>query len=597
MPFAAEFNTVASIHQAGAAGESRWPGREAGTQHIKENSPPTAATRGRALPWLLAALATLTVAAPAQAGPFTYVTNSGGNNVSQYDVDAFGALTPKSPATAGAGSGPLGVAVSPNGASVYVANSNSNNVSQYDVGASGALTPKSTATVAAGANPRAVVVSPNGASVYVTNFGGGNVSQYDVGAGGALTPKSPATVAAGTNPYGVAISPNGAYVYVSNFGSGTVSMYDVGAGGVLTPKSPATIAAGTFPAGVAVNPNGASVYVANNGGNNISQYDVGGGVLSPKVPATVAAGVSPTGVAVSPSGANVYVANNGGGGSVSLYDVGGGGALTPKSPATVTAGSGPQAVVVSLNGASVYVANNASGDVSQFNVGAGGALAPKSPATVGAGSGPAGVAVTLGPAPPYPIPGTAPEVKGSLVQVFRQCGTGGNPVNATHAPSLGLGSCNPPVPVSPNARVGSGGFGSVTMTVVPGDYQIAVLDSDIRTPSGADYDPNGAAGNDIRATAKLRITDTGNCTPSGCGGPYTQSATTTDFDFGPVPVNCVPNGSPTAPPGSDCNLTTSVNAVSSGTLVAGRLTSITVFRLRVNDHANTLFQQQGDLVF
>ena len=57
---------------------------------------------------------------------------------------------------------------------------------------------------------------------------------------------------------------------------------------------------------------------------------------------------------------------------------------------------------------------------------------PKSPATVAAGSGPGGVAVSLGPAPPYPIPGSATEVKGSLVQVFQQCGTGGNTVNATH---------------------------------------------------------------------------------------------------------------------------------------------------------------------
>ena len=102
--------------------------------------------------------------------------------------------------------------------------------------------------------------------------------------------------------------------------------------------------------------------------------------------------------------------------------------------------------------------------------------------------------------------------------------------------------------------------------------------------------------NDLKAVARLRITDTNNCTPSGCSGPYTQSATTTDFDFGPVPVNCVPNGSPTASPGSDCNLTTTVNTVSPGTLIAGKLTSITVFRLRVNDHANTLFQQQGSLI-
>jgi hypothetical protein len=254
-------------------------------------------------------------------------------------------------------------------------------------------------------------------------------------------------------------------------------------------------------------------------------------------------------------------------------------------------------VAVSPDGASVYVSNRGSGTVSQYNVGAGGALTPKSPATVAAGNGPAGVVVTGGPPPPYSLPAAATEVGASLVQVFKQCGTPGNPVNATHAPTLGLGSCSPPVHVSPNARVGSSGSGSVTMTVLTGDYQIAMLDSDIRTPAGSDYDPNGAAGGDLKMDARLRITDTNNCIPSGCTGPsYTQSATTTDFDFGPVPVNCVPNGSPTASPGSDCNVTTTVNTVSPGTLVAGKRTSITVFRLRVNDHADTLFQQQGSLV-
>src|SRR6185295_16732240 len=287
-------------------------------------------------------------------------------------------------------------------------------------------------------------------------------------------------VAAGTNSYRVAVSPNGASVYVTNFGANSVSQYDVGAGGGLTPKSPATVGAGNGPRAVVVSPNGASVYVVNNGDSNVSQYDVGAG-----------------------------------------------GGLTPKSPATVAAGSSPWVVAVSPNGASVYVTNNGDGNVSQYDVGAGGALTPKSPATVAAGTNPQGVTVSLGPAPPYPIPGSATEVKGSLVQVFRQCGTGGNPVNAKHAPTLGLGSCNPPVPVSPNARVGSGGTGSVTMTVLSGDYQIAVLDSDIRTPAGSDYDPNGGAGNDVRAVAKLRITDTRNCTPNGCAGPYTQSATTT----------------------------------------------------------------------
>ena len=199
--------------------------------------------------------------------------------------------------------------MSPDGQSAYVANVSSGSVSQYDIGAGGALSPKNPATVAAGTFPNGVAVSPDGGSVYVTNIGDDSVSQYDIGAGGALSPKNPATVAAGDGPNEVAVSPDGGSVYVANFAGG-VSQYDVGAGGALSPKSPATVATDGFSNGVAVSPDGGSVYVTSGrqdlSGFSVSQYDVGaGGALSPKSPATVATGRFPSGVAVSPDGGSV----------------------------------------------------------------------------------------------------------------------------------------------------------------------------------------------------------------------------------------------------------------------------------------------------
>ena len=90
---------------------------------------------------------------------------------------------------------------------VYVANQYGDNVSQYDVGAGGALSPKSPATVRRGHLPDRGGGEPGRRLVYVANDSSDNVSQYDVGAGGALSPKSPATVAAGDGPIGVAVSP------------------------------------------------------------------------------------------------------------------------------------------------------------------------------------------------------------------------------------------------------------------------------------------------------------------------------------------------------------------------------------------------------
>ena len=107
--------------------------------------------------------------------------------------------------------------MSPDGRASTSPTSPDDSVSQYDVGAGGALSPKSPATVAAGGLPYGVAVSPDGESVYVTNAEQRHsVSQYDVGAGGALSPKSPATVAAGRSPSGVAVSPDGESVYVAN---------------------------------------------------------------------------------------------------------------------------------------------------------------------------------------------------------------------------------------------------------------------------------------------------------------------------------------------------------------------------------------------
>jgi DNA-binding beta-propeller fold protein YncE len=567
--------------------------------------------RRRRLPLMGATAALLLSATPAQAVPFAYVANRFDNTVSQYNVGVGGALTPLTPSLVGAPSTPVQVAVSPDGASVYVTSANGNTVSQYDVDAGGALTPKSPATVATGTGPQGIAISPSGASVYVTNLNGSTVSQFDVGAGGALTPKSPATVAAGPFPYGVAVSPDGASVYLANFqqsqssGPSTVAQFDVGTGGALTPKSPATVATGNRPVGVAVSPNGASVYVTNltssSGSGDVFQYDVGaGGALAPKSPPTVATGTTPEAVAVSPDGTNAYVTNNGSN-DVSQYNVGVGGALTPKSPATVAAGGSPVWMAVSPDGASVYVTNDSGNSVSQYTVGAGGALAPKSPATVAAGAGPTGIAVGPPTYRPYPHPQSAPLLAVSLVPVFKgQCGSPSNPANASHPPVVPAGatdSCSAPQPVSPNARTGSGGSGSATITVQTSpttDVLLNLSDSDIETPSGADYDPTpGTVGQDLSAVFRIRFTDLNNCRPTPCSAPYSRLATGTDVDFGPVSIDCVQNGDPGAAPGSDCNVATSANAVDPGAVVAGAQAVWNVFRVRVNDSANKLFQQQG----
>ncbi len=147
-------------------------------------------------------------------GGHVYVTNNASNTVSQYDVGADGGLSLKR--TVGAGDTPAEVVVSPDGGSAYVTNAGAvdasgGSVSQYDVGFGGALSFKRPGSVLAGRHPVGVGVSPDGASVYVADQGAQNIPgalyQFDVASDGTLSAKNPASVTAGLSPTGIAVSP------------------------------------------------------------------------------------------------------------------------------------------------------------------------------------------------------------------------------------------------------------------------------------------------------------------------------------------------------------------------------------------------------
>jgi DNA-binding beta-propeller fold protein YncE len=360
---------------------------------------------GKARSGVLLAATTLAVllafAVPAQAAHYVYVADADGDGpsvVSQFNVGAGGLLAALSPPTVAAGSGPDGVAVSPDGRSVYVTNVLDNTVSQYDVGANGTLSPKSPATIGGNEGPLGLAVSPNGKQLYVadgaTDRVQPNITFYDVASNGTLALRGYAK-SLGQDPQSLALSPDGKSLYLAQCCvDHGVAQFDVTSNGGLAPKTPAWVHIGDDGAGVAVSPNGKSVYVTEYVGSTIYQFNVGaGGKLSPKNPASVPAPQCCTyGVVVSPDGKSLYVANTGG--SVSQFNVGTGGKLSAKNPAKVTTGGQfAQGIAVTPDGKSVYVTNTESDSIAQFDVGVGGKLSPKSPAAVAGGSGPIGVAV------------------------------------------------------------------------------------------------------------------------------------------------------------------------------------------------------------
>lgn len=241
--------------------------------------------------------------------------------------------------------------MSPSGAWAYIANSADNTISQYSVNASGALVATANAPVATGTEPWNVTLSPNGKYVYVANHlppRGMTISQYSVDATtGALSPLSPATLpTAFAYPGGITIDPTSSYAYLSNIDGNTVSEYGIGADGTLSSLNPASVATGTEPVFLAFDPTGTYAYEANytvdvsSATGTVSQYAVGtGGQLTALTPSTVLAGIGPGWIAFDPFGKYAYVSNLGNGtlpGTVSEYAIGTDGTLTLIG--TVTAG-------------------------------------------------------------------------------------------------------------------------------------------------------------------------------------------------------------------------------------------------------------------
>jgi len=76
-----------------------------------------------------------------------------------------------------------------------------------------------TSSLTVGTGPYGVAVTPNGAYVYVVNFTTNNVKVIRT-SDNTVT----ATITVGNGPFGVAVTPDGAYVYVANYTTNNVSV-------------------------------------------------------------------------------------------------------------------------------------------------------------------------------------------------------------------------------------------------------------------------------------------------------------------------------------------------------------------------------------
>ena len=219
---------------------------------------------------------------PGSADKFTYVSGAATAYVANHtsgNVSVINATTNTAGTAITVGTGPYGIAITPNGATAYVTN----------VG-SGTVTPINTATntagspITVGSGPSDIAITPNGATAYVTNNVSGTVTPINISTN---TAGSPITV--GSSPVGIAITPDGATAYVTNAGSGTVTPINTATN---TAGSPITV--GATPDGIAITPNGATAYVVNNGSGTVTPISIATNTAG----TAITVGTGPYGIAI-----------------------------------------------------------------------------------------------------------------------------------------------------------------------------------------------------------------------------------------------------------------------------------------------------------
>ncbi|GIH15852.1 GH92 family glycosyl hydrolase [Rugosimonospora africana] len=283
----------------------------------------------------------VTVAAAGQRIPTAYVSNYSDATLTPVDVGTHTAGPPIP-----VGSGPDGVALTPDGAEAYVANNNSNDVTVIDT-----ATNAVTATVPVGSIAASVVAQPDGRTVWVSNFGDGTVQSI-----ATATHTASAPVRVGANPQRLTLSPDGSQLWVPNQGSGTVSVVDTATGAVTH-----TVTVGAQPFDVAFAPDAAHAYVTNTADNTVSVVDTATWTAT----ATIPAGGGPQAIRLTPDHRTLYVADSGSGG-VTPIDVASGapGAFIPTGAGAYAIGFGP-------DGATAWVVDTGANDVATLDVATG----------------------------------------------------------------------------------------------------------------------------------------------------------------------------------------------------------------------------------
>jgi 6-phosphogluconolactonase (cycloisomerase 2 family) len=189
--------------------------------------------------------ATATATATAGVGAFAYASNFNDAVVSEFKRHATtGALTWVGQTKAGAKSGPMGLAVTPDDKALYVVNQADNDVYEFGIDSGGTLSPiGTTGSVAAGTTPKMIAIDSTGSWAYVTNYGSGSISEYSINSTTHALTALTAKVTGFSGPFAIAtlVLSSKSLVYVADSTAGIIYAFTIGSGGALSNLGQITI--------------------------------------------------------------------------------------------------------------------------------------------------------------------------------------------------------------------------------------------------------------------------------------------------------------------------------------------------------------------
>ena len=312
---------------------------------------------------------TSSVTATPNTNAFLYATNFNDGTISAFKRNTnTGALAFIAKQSAGAASGPAGVAVTIQNDLVFVANASDGNLYEYLIATNGNIA--NVGKVSSGTTPQLVAIDDTGNFVYVTNAGSRTVSEFQINSDNSLTSIDTLTGFTG-QPFGIVAHPSARLAYVGDNTAGLIYSLAIASNGTLSEISQIDSNGSSpgHPGELAIDPSGQFLFSDDTVAGTVSVFTIqsdGSLVFSASFGS---GGQKPVGIGAVNGNANttndyVFTANMTG--SFVLPFLRSGATLTQQ--ASITDNSGPTGLAIDPAGLFAYTGNSGNGTIGLIGI-------------------------------------------------------------------------------------------------------------------------------------------------------------------------------------------------------------------------------------